>query len=257
MRDGMPTVMVVDDEALARARLHDLLNDSSGWLIVAEAANGRQALDLYQEQRPDVVLLDIRMPEMDGLEVARHLAALPVPPAVIFTTAYDEYAVKAFDTHAVGYLLKPVRRERLLPALEHAARLSRAQLSALAEAQQTTAARQNIPVRQAGNIRLIPVTNILSFQADQKYVRMVFVTDDGSGQVTRQEALIDEPLKALETEFADDFARIHRNSLIRMNAIDSLERDADAHCWLTLRGCSEKLAVSRRHAARIKHLLIT
>ena len=176
---------------------------------------------------------------------------------MIFTTAYDEYAVKAFDTHAVGYLLKPVRRERLLPALEHAARLSRAQLSALAEAQQITAARQNIPVRQAGNIRLIPVTSILSFQADQKYVRMVFVTDDGSGQVTRQEALIDEPLKALETEFADDFARIHRNSLIRMNAIDSLERDADGHCRLTLRGCSEKLPVSRRHAARVKHLLVT
>jgi two-component system response regulator AlgR len=257
MRDGVPTVMIVDDEALARARMHDLLNDSSGWLIVAEAANGRQALDLYQEQRPDVVLLDIRMPEMDGLEVARHLAALPAPPAVIFTTAYDEYAVKAFDTHAVGYLLKPVRRERLLPALEHAARLSRAQLSALAEAQQITAARQNIPVRQAGNIRLIPVTSILSFQADQKYVRMVFVTDAGSGQMTRQEALIDEPLKALETEFADDFARIHRNSLIRMNAIDSLERDADGHCLLTLRGCSEKLPVSRRHAARVKHLLIT
>ena len=257
MRDGVPTVMIVDDEALARARMHDLLNDSSGWLIVAEAANGRQALDLYQEQRPDVVLLDIRMPEMDGLEVARHLAALPAPPAVIFTTAYDEYAVKAFDTHAVGYLLKPVRRERLLPALEHAARLSRAQLSALAEAQQITAARQNIPVRQAGNIRLIPVTSILSFQADQKYVRMVFVTDDGTGQVTRQEALIDEPLKALETEFAEDFARIHRNSLIRMNAIDSLERDADGHCRLTLRGCSEKLPVSRRHAARVKHLLVT
>ena len=186
-----------------------------------------------------------------------HLAALPAPPAVIFTTAYDEYAVKAFDTHAVGYLLKPVRRERLLPALEHAARLNRAQLSALAEAQQTTATRKNIPIRQAGNIRLIPVVSILSFQADQKYVRMVFVTDDGSGKVTRQEALIDEPLKALETEFADDFARIHRNSLIRMNAIDSLERDDDGHCWLTLRDGSEKLPVSRRHAARVKHLLIT
>ena len=118
MQGGAPTAMIVDDEAPARARLANLLDDTGGWSVVAEASNGKQALEYCQQNRPDVVLLDIRMPEMDGIEVASHLAALPAPPAVIFTTAYDKYALQAFKISAVDFLLKPVHSEALVQAIE-------------------------------------------------------------------------------------------------------------------------------------------
>jgi len=251
MRAGQLKLLIVDDELPARSRLREMVNDTGGWVVAGEAANGLEALTLCEEQAPDVVLLDIRMPEMDGIEVASHLGHLPIPPAIIFTTAYDEYAVKAFDTHAVGYLLKPVRRERLLKALEHAAHVSRMQLATLIQENPELGARKNIPVSLSGKISLVPVDSVVSFHADQKYVRMVY---QSAGAVLR-ESLIDDPLKDLEAEFIADFVRIHRNSLVRTKAIESLQRDAAGQYSATIRASGETLPVSRRHVTALKQRL--
>lgn len=245
-RNGNLRALIADDEAPARSRLASLLQQVPGWNIAGEAASGRAVMDFCEAECPDTVLLDIRMPGMDGIEVARHLACLPIPPAVIFTTAYDEYAVQAFDTHAVGYLLKPVRQDRLQRALAQAARLTRMQLAELARSAPELAARKHIPVTRLGQIRLVPVAEVQSFHADQKYVRMV----RASG-----EDLIDESLKHLEQEFAAEFVRVHRNSLVRLSEIVSLERDPDGHACLQLRNQNERLPVSRRHLASLKQRL--
>ena len=154
-------LLIADDEQPARSRLRQLLEEIDGWQAVAEAQNGHEVIDICNRIQPDVVLLDIRMPNMDCIETARHLGTLDKTPAVIFTTAYDEYAVDAFDAQAIGYLLKPVRRERLERALKLAARLTLPQLSALAQrdgiAQSRTHICANIPLTQQvaeGNIRL-------------------------------------------------------------------------------------------------------
>jgi two-component system response regulator AlgR len=240
-------MLIVDDEALARTRLSAMVGDIGGWDVIAEAANGTEALELCQQHNPDVVLLDIRMPGMDGIEVAGHLCSLEIPPAIIFTTAYDEYAVKAFETHAVGYLLKPVRRERLMRALAQAAKIGRLQLAQLVETNPELGARQRISVSQAGKMMLVPTETVIAFRADQKYVRMIYVADD-----ELKESLIDEPLKMLENEFAADFARIHRNSLVRIDCIESLEKAEGAQQQVTLRGLEEALPVSRRHISELK-----
>jgi two-component system response regulator AlgR len=243
MFDGNLKLLIVDDEAPARSRLRDMVNEVGGWNVIGEVASGNEALEVCRQQVPDVALLDIRMPGMDGLELASHLCGLDTPPAIVFTTAYDEYAVSAFDTHAVGYLLKPVRRERLLRALEHAARLSRMQLASLAQDHPELSARSQILVTRAGEIRLIPVSDVISFHADQKYVRMVHA--GGSD-------LIDESLKLLQQEFSHDFVRAHRNSLIRTNCIASVERDADGKYTASVRGLAEPCEISRRHLKALK-----
>lgn len=250
MFDGNLKMLIADDEAPARARLSAMVSDIGGWSVIAEAANGLEALELCHEQLPDVVLLDIRMPGMDGIEVASHLCSLATPPAVIFTTAYDEYAVKAFETYAVGYLLKPVRRERLMRALEQAAKLGRMQLAQLAETNMGLGARQRIPVSQAGRIFLVPVASVISFRADQKYVRMVYEQEN-----QLSESLIDESLKRLEQEFSADFARIHRNSLVRMDRIETFEQADGGQYHVTLQGSDQALPVSRRHLSALKQRL--
>ena len=159
-----------------------------------------------------MVLLDIRMPGVDGLQVASQLAGWERRPAVVFTTAYDEYAIQAFEAQAVGYLLKPVRRERLQQTLEHATRVGRAQLLRIPGA----APRTHICVQRTRGLQMIPVEDILCFQADQKYV---------TAHYSGGEALLDEPLKDLEDEFGDRFLRIHRNALVAVAWLDSLERD--------------------------------
>ena len=243
-------MLIVDDEAPARARLSAMVGDIGGWSVVAEAVNGMEALELCQQESLDVVLLDIRMPGMDGIEVAGHLCGLEAPPAIIFTTAYDEYAVKAFETHAVGYLLKPVRRERLMRALEQAAKLGRLQLARLAESNPEFGERQRISVSQAGKTIFVPTETVIAFCADQKYVRMFYEAD---GEL--KESLIDEPLKTLEKEFVADFVRIHRNSLVRLSAIELVERAQGTQQQVRVRGIKQPLAVSRRHISVLKQRL--
>ena len=246
MQDGNLRVLIVDDEAPARSRLANMVGDIGGWSVAAEASNGQQALDTVAELSPDVVLLDIRMPGMDGVEVASHLCTLPVPPAVVFTTAYDEYAVSAFEANAVGYLLKPVRRERLLKALERAARVNRWQLADLVNTAPELCARASISVSSGNRIRLINLPDVISFHADQKYVRMVH-----SGG----EDLIEESLKALEQEFIADFVRVHRNSLVRVSMIEEFSRDEAGLYTIRMRNSTSRLPVSRRHVSQVKKRL--
>lgn len=237
-------VLIVDDEAPARDRLKQLLQKLDNTEIVGTAVDGKSALEACRERSPDTVLLDIRMPGMDGLEAARHLAKLDQAPAVIFTTAYGDHALEAFDSNAVDYLLKPIRRERLQQALAKAERLTGSQLSALSEVNDH--ARSHLSINYQGNIHLIPLDKVIYFQADQKYVTVYH--DEG-------EALLDESLKSLEEEFGEQFIRIHRNALVAVNALTGMERDSQGQYHACVSGIEEKPEISRRHVAEVRQLL--
>jgi two-component system response regulator AlgR len=235
-------LLLADDEPPARARLQRLLAELPEVDVLAECGAGDEALRLAGELKPDVVLLDIRMPGMSGLEAARHMALLPTPPAIVFTTAYDQYAVEAFEAEAVDYLLKPIRAERLAAALQRAVRLSTVQLARTAAAARAEA-RTQLAARLGEQIRLIPVESIYYFSADQKYttVRHRGGTD-----------LIDDSLRALEDEFGARFVRVHRNALAAAAALERIERDAEGHYSVVLREIGERLDVSRRLAGELK-----
>jgi two-component system response regulator AlgR len=218
--------------------LQRLVAEVAGWSVAGACANGADALALVAKVQPAVVLLDIRMPGMTGIEVARHLGALAEPPAIVFTTAYDEYALEAFESHAVGYLLKPVRRERLEAALKHASRLTSPQL-------RTLAARAHVAARVRDELKLIPVEDILFFRADQKYVTV---------RHAKGEDLIDESLRQLEEEFDEAFVRVHRSLLVGVAHIEALERTEDGYA-LRLRGDPAPLPVSRRQVADLRKRL--
>jgi len=239
-------IMIVDDEALARARLRGLVDELETCTVCGEAAGGEQALAAVAQQQPDVLLLDIRMPGMDGLEAARHLQSLAEPPAIIFTTAYNDYALQAFEAHAVDYLLKPVRRERLAEALAHARRLNRVQAAALAAAEPDDGARGRICVNVRGNLRLVAVDGIRYFLADQKYVTI---------RTADESLLCEETLKALEDEFADAFVRVHRNALVARRHLVGLDRDAEGRLLVRMDGIPDELEVSRRHATEVRRLV--
>ena len=239
-------VMIVDDEAPARNRLRDLLGDCALKMpleIAGEAENGRRALELLPELRADVVLLDIRMPEIDGIEVAQHLQKLDNPPVVIFTTAYDAYALKAFEVHAVDYLLKLIRVARLLDALERARAIAPLKAEVLQELR--SEGRSHLSVNERGRIHLIPLGEVLFLKAELKYVTV---------RTAVREFLLEESLAKLEQEFLGRFVRIHRNCLVAKEAIRGFERgtmlDADGEGeggWaVVLNNVAEKLPVSRR-----------
>ncbi len=236
-------LLIVDDEAPARERLKNLLKEQPGMEVVGEAGNGRDALEVWERTQADVALLDIRMPVMDGLETARHLAAQERPPAVIFTTAYSEFAVEAFDAHAVAYLLKPVRAEKLAAALSGASRVNRVQLTQLAAG---APARRHICAKLRDKLHVVPVESVLCFIADQKYVT---VCHSGG------ELLIDESLKDLEQEFAGRFLRVHRNALVAVAQVERLEKDEAGHLQVYLRGRAEPLEVSRRLVSEVRDRL--
>ena len=245
--NAMPlSVLIVDDELPARERLERLVTELPGCAVAGVCSNGADALPLVGKLKPSVVLLDIRMPGMTGIEVARHLGALEQPPAIVFTTAYDEYALQAFDSQAVGYLLKPVRRERLEQALKHASRLSVPQLRGLGTPAEPLVTRQHVAVRLRDELKLIAVRDIRYFRADQKYVTV---------RHSRGDDLIDESLKQLEEEFARDFVRAHRSLLVAVAHIESLERAGEDGYALRLRGETEPLAVSRRQLAELRKRL--
>jgi two-component system response regulator AlgR len=235
-------VLIVDDEPPARERLRSLLAEIADVEVIGEAVNGHEALQETHDLAPDVVLLDVRMPGMDGLEAARHLNVLEEPPAVIFTTAYDQYAVEAFDAHAVGYLLKPVRKEQLAASLARAGRVTRAQLQRLAAAAGVER-RSHIAARHREGLRLIPIDEVQYFLADQKYTTVRHVNG---------EDLIEDSLRLLESEFGAAFVRIHRNALVGVKYLERIERNADGQYFVRLRGCEAPLQVSRRMAGELK-----
>lgn len=243
-------ILIVDDEAPARERLRQILSENDEHEVVGDAANGEQALSMATEHQPDVVLLDIRMPGMDGIETAHHLNRMEHPPAIVFATAYDEYAIDAFDAQAIGYVLKPVRRERLDKALSQAARVTGAGLSDVARGAGMEERRTHICVQFCGELRLLPIESIAFFQSDQKYTRVA----DGA-----REYLIDDTLKQLETEYEDLFVRVHRNALVSVAHIDALQKTADGEVFVRLRGNitpeGEALKVSRRHLAAVRRRL--
>ncbi|MBX9812574.1 MAG: LytTR family DNA-binding domain-containing protein [Burkholderiales bacterium] len=241
-------VVIVDDEAPARSRLRDLLADCAQGVpldIVGEAANGRAALGLLSSRTADVVLLDIRMPEMDGIEAAQHLQKLEHPPAVIFTTAYDAYALRAFEVHAVDYLLKPIRAARLQEALARARSAKPPGPGVLRELQPQ--ARAFLSAQERGKVHLIPIGDVVYLKAELKYV---------TARTAQREYLIEESLTRLEQEYGGRFVRVHRNCLVARDAVRGFERaEGEEGQWVVLlEGCDEKIVVSRRQQHIVREL---
>lgn len=239
-------VLIADDEPLARERLGALLAELPDVQIVAQVGDGREAVLRTEELRPDCVILDIAMPVLDGLEAARHLAQIEEPVAVIFCTAYDEHALAAFEASAVDYLVKPVKRERLVAALDRARRFNGERFRMPITPGQPQQRRTHICARLRGNLKLVPVSDILYFLAEDKYV----VVHHVGGEV-----LIEESLKALETEFADRFVRIHRNCLVATERLGGLKRTPDGRMFADIRGAEAPLEVSRRNLPSLRKLV--
>lgn len=231
-------VLIADDEEPARNRLRELLADFPGIVISGEARNGKEALALAAETLPDVMLLDIRMPEIDGIETAGHALKLFRPPAVIFTTAYDSHAMQAFEMNAVDYLLKPIRRERLHNALKKARALLPQQLEGI---RQLRPQRSHFSATERGRILLIPVGDVIYLRAELKYLTV---------RTLEREYLIDDSLTRVEQEFPDTFLRLHRNCLVAQASIRGFEKrhepNGENHWLVLLKGIPETLPVSRR-----------
>ena len=237
----MMKLLVVDDEPLARARIVALLKDYPGIDVIVEATNGIDAIKKQQEHSSNVILMDIRMPGMDGLEAAGHLSRLENPPVVIFTTAYDDHALDAFDLNAIGYLLKPVQKERLHGSLQTANRLKPENKRLT-----PTKPRQFISATVAGSLQMLPITDILFFRAEQKYV----IAHHAGGEL-----LLEETLKQLESELADRFIRIHRSTLVALDKVSSLDKHSSGQTVIAMQGDVEPLEVSRRHLPLVRKRL--
>jgi two-component system response regulator AlgR len=243
-------VLIVDDEGPARRRLRELLDDCAAALpiaIVGEAASGREAVDILHAVTADLVLSDIHMPEMDGLELARHLLKLAQPPVVIFTTAYNEHALQAFDVNAIDYLMKPVRMQRLLAALQKVPRLKPISVAMLEEL--PASARRFLSVTERSRVVLVPLDEIVYLKAELKYITI---------RTAQREFLLEESLTKLEEEFGARFVRVHRNCLVARDAIRGFERcvgdEGDAHWEVVLNGVEETLPVSRRQQFVVREI---
>jgi len=242
--------MIVDDEAPARRRLRELLDDCTGALplaIVGEAANGREAMEILHAVTSDLVLTDIHMPEMDGLELARHLLKLQQPPVVIFTTAFHEHALQAYDVSAIDYLMKPVRMQRLLAALQKVPRLKPLSVAKLEEL--PASSRRFLSVTERSRVVLVPIDEIIYLKAELKYITI---------RTAQREFLLEESLTKLEEEFGPRFIRVHRNCLVAREAIRGFERcvgdEGDAHWEVVLNGVTETLPVSRRQQYVVREI---
>lgn len=240
----MMNILIVDDEQLARARIRALLDDAQAAYNIEESSNGLDAINKISQFKADVVLMDIRMPGMDGLEAAQHMSQLDTPPAIIFTTAYDRYALEAFKTHAIDYLLKPIKADDLKRALQAVTRLTRPQQQSLTQLQNEEPT--HISARLHGNIHLVAVNRIKLFYAEHKYVSVFY---------DNKEVLIEEPLVSLEERFTERFLRVHRNALVAKEAISGLEKDSQGQCYIKLTGLDKKIEVSRRHLPAVRKFL--
>jgi two-component system response regulator AlgR len=243
-------VLIVDDEAPSRRRLRDLLDDCAGAMslaVVGEAANGREAMEILHAVASDLVLTDIHMPAMDGLELARHLLKLQQPPVVIFTTAFHEHALQAFDVNAIDYLMKPVRMQRLLAALQKVPRLKPLTAAKLDEL--SASSRRFLSVTERSRVVLVPIDEIIYLKAELKYITI---------RTGQREFLLEESLTKLEEEFGPRFIRVHRNCLVARDAIRGFERcvgdEGDAHWEVVLNGVSETLPVSRRQQYVVREI---
>lgn len=260
------SILIVDDEPVARARLRELLADMAPEFphrIVGEAANAPEALSQIEVVNPQIVLLDVQMPGMTGIELARHISVRassgesPRPmPLVIFVTAFDEFAVEAFEVRAIDYLLKPVRMQRLLDALRKAVtRLPAEHIQAIDQlAKATNTRRRHLSVHERGRVILVPLEQVVYLKAELKYITV---------RTREREYLIEESLTSLEEEFGDRFVRIHRNALVARPSIAGFERvtptgeeeSGDPYWQVVLRDIAERLPVSRRQWSTVKNLV--
>lgn len=240
-------ILICDDEPLAVARLSRLVTQL-GHHVVDTVSHGLQVLESVRKMKPDVVLLDIQMPEMNGLACAQILNQMQPMPAIIFCTAYNDYALEAIQSRANGYLLKPIELQELKNVLDQVTELNQAQMTTLEKEQimEEKVKRQQIVAKTYRGVELIPIENIYYFLADQKYVTV----RHKNGSV-----LIDETLKDLENEFSERFVRIHRNALVAQDYIDGLEVVTSGQYQVRCREIPEKLSVSRRHLSALKEKL--
>jgi two-component system response regulator AlgR len=231
-------ILIADDEAPARNRMRDLLGDIENVALVAEAKNGKEAIDLALQTKPDLMLLDIRMPLMDGIEAAQHAQKLEPKPHIIFTTAFDAYAIKAFDLNAIDYLLKPIRLERLQTAINKAHALQPNIHKALMALKK---ARTHLSIHERGRVLLVPIETIIYLRAELKYVTV---------RTAEREYLIEESLTNLEAEFGERFIRLHRNCLVAPQFIAGYEKrlntDNEQQWVAILKNIPETVAISRR-----------
>jgi two-component system, LytTR family, response regulator AlgR len=231
-------ILIADDEAPARNRMRDLLVEIKNVAVVAEAKNGKEAINLALQTKPDLLLLDIRMPVMDGIEAAQHAQKLEPKPHIIFTTAFDAYAIKAFDLNAIDYLLKPIRLERLQTAIDKAHALQPNIHEALRALQKI---RTHLSIHERGRVLLVPIETIIYLRAELKYVTV---------RTADREYLIEESLTNLETEFGERFIRLHRNSLVAPQFIAGYEKrlnqDNEQQWVAILKNIPETVAISRR-----------
>jgi two-component system response regulator AlgR len=230
-------ILIVDDEPPARMRLCELLATVPGASVVGETGNGTDAVALCGDGSVDLVLLDIRMPGIDGLETAQALARLPQPPIVVFLTAYDDRAIDAFERGAIDYLLKPVRAERLMQAIERAQRLMPARMTAVADA------RRYFVARKGSHVQRVPVDEVIFLRAEDKYVRLV---------TAGAEHLIEDSLASIEQEFGDRFLRIHRNCLVATDRIRGIRRTPQGTETVLVDGIDDALEISRRNLPAVR-----
>lgn len=237
-------ILIVDDESLARERLIRLLSELDINYSSSQAEHGIQALKIALETKPDVILLDIRMPLMDGIEVAQHINTLQAPPAIIFTTAYQDYALDAFHVHAIDYLMKPIRKEALQQALNRARKLSNTDIQILKDRHSTN--RTHLTTTINGELKIIAVEDICMLKATQKYVTAFW---------PKGELLLSESLKSLEQEFSSQLTRIHRNTLVNLKHIQLLGKNQQGNFYIKLKDIDERLPVSRRHVSQVKNTI--
>lgn len=238
----MRTCIVADDEPLARSRMQRLLARIDGLQLLGTAENGEEALQLAKEVAPDIVFLDIQMPIMDGLQAARcMIEQLDTAPAVVFCTAYNDFAVQAFDVSAVAYLVKPVAEDDLQRALDRATRLSQLQLSAVLEEQNKPSC---VTVFRDGGLEKLEINRVVYFRSEDKCI--------WAGIDSGDEILVDEVLKQLEAKYAENFVRAHRNSLINKTFLKRLSKDSEGKPQVELRNHTRCFAVSRRHLNDVK-----
>ena len=234
----MLKILIIDDEAPARNRLRRMLADMPAVYVAGEAATAQEALRLIPLKTPDALLLDISMPGMDGMMLARVLQKQTSPPALIFCTAWSDKSVEAFECEAVDYLVKPVRAERLETALDKARRFSGAGDTG-----------ENGPFLRStlgGKVILLPLADVICLNAEDKYTMVVH--KDG-------EFVINQTLRELEKEHADILVRVHRGTLVAKKCIRGLENTSNGHHFLQLEGCEDRPQVSRRNLPAIRKLI--
>ncbi len=243
-------VLIVDDEPQARERLSRLVSELEGYNVLEPSAtSGEEALALIDSLKPDVVLLDIRMPGLDGLQVAARLSERESPPSVVLCASQDEFSSEALDASGASFLVKPINADALLRALKKAERPNRVQLAALTQpaAQGGNGPRSHISARTRKGIELIPLDQVVYFIADHKYVTL---------RHEAGEVLLEEPLKAREDECGERFVRSHRNALVARERIERLQRTPLGHFQLFLKGLNgDALIVSRRHVAGVRKMM--